>query len=138
MQLLTCGKNLLVINVPKSQLCFSSKIEMPKLGFARNLHSLAGLSLGNFSSNSLLIHTLAEFDLVIPLFDIHCFIRVGLQQKRTNAKEILSCSTNYHKPRELRGFQLEDLHSILNIGAKPETTVVCKYSTNLKLTSNVF
>ena len=62
MQLLTCCKNFLLIDVHKSQLGFSSKIEMPKLGLARNLPSYAWLSSGNFSLNSSLIDTIKDLN----------------------------------------------------------------------------
>jgi hypothetical protein len=39
----------------KIQLGFSSEIEMPQLGSARNLHSSARLKLENSSSNSSLV-----------------------------------------------------------------------------------
>ena len=61
------------------QLGFSSKIEVPKLSSAQNLHSSAWLKLKNFSSNSSLISVMVipfvEFSrgdtkfVVIPVVD---------------------------------------------------------------------
>ena len=99
--------NLLLIDISMyCQLGFSSKIEVPQLGSAWNLHSLSSLDIENSSSNSSLIYCFGGWDIQ------HCVycVRFGSSLKIRKAQKNFFLSSILSK-KQIKKFPISVLAS---------------------------